>query len=103
MESEIARTPRKRNDYGDSFKMTPKEKQISFFNKYFIYKKIRNVDTRAIYNTMVGSSKFQEQMNKLDGEEAEIVAVQEEEENKPKAPKKLKRKLKLEPSSKDSK
>ena len=42
-------------------------------------------------------------MNKLDGEEAEMVAIQEEEENKPKAPKKLKRKLKLEPSSKESK
>lgn len=103
MESEIARSPKKKNDYGDAFKMTPKEKQISFFNKYFIYKKIRNVDTRAIYNTMIGSSKFQEQMDKLDGEEAEMVAAQEEEENKPKAPKKLKRKLKLEPSSKESK
>ena len=50
-------------------KLTPKEKQISFYNNYFIYKKIRNVDTNAVYNTMIGSSKFQEQLNKLKEEE----------------------------------
>jgi len=102
LENEVNRYPNKRNDYGDSLKMTPKEKQISFYNNYFIYKKIRNVDTRAVYNTMVGSSKFQEQLNKQDEEDAEKVAEKEEQLIKPKAPKKLTRKLKLVPSSKDS-
>ena len=101
MESEITKFPRKINDYGQAFKMTPKEKQISFYNNYFIYKKIRNVDTRAVYNTMVGSSKFQEQLNKKEEDELDMV-VEAEEKKLVKAPKKLTRKLKLVPSSKDS-
>ena len=103
MEHEVGRFPKKKYDYGDSFKMTPKEKQISFYNNYFIYKKVRNVDTRAVYNTMVGSSKFQEQMNKLEEETKVNDNEQKEQLIKPKAPKKLTRKLKLVPSSKDSK
>ena len=98
--------------------MTPKEKQISFYNNYFIYKKIRNVDTRAVYNTMVGSSKFQEQMKTLQNEEFEKELEKElenemgpdekmnktgkETEKKGKGPKKLKRKLKLIQVSKES-
>ena len=101
MESEINRFPKKKNDYGQAFKMTPKEKQISFYNNYFIYKKIRNVDTRAVYNTMVGSSKFQEQLNKTEEDVLDTV-VEAEEKKIVKAPKKLTRKLKLVPSSKDS-
>ena len=77
--------------------MTPQEKQISFYNNYFIYKKVRNVDINAVYNTMVGSSKFQEQMEKIDEETAQNAAYEEEnEDNKSKKiPKKLKKKLKL--------
>ena len=30
-------------------KMTPQEQQISFLNKYFIYKKVRNVNTTEIH------------------------------------------------------
>lgn len=108
MENEINKFPKKKNDYGDSLKMTPKEKQISFYNNYFIYKKIRNVDTRAVYNTMIGSSKFQDQLKSRDEEEFEKeMEEKEKEENdkdvvKNKAPKKLKRKLKLMPVSKES-
>lgn len=125
MENEIDKFPKKKNDYGDSLKMTPKEKQISFYNNYFIYKKIRNVDTRAVYNTMVGSSKFQEQMETLQNEEfekeleKEMVPgekidedekideepkkqIQDTDKTKVKGPKKLKRKLKLIPVSKES-
>jgi len=84
--------------YGEAMKMTPKEKQISFYNNYFIYKKIRNVDTNAVYNTMIGSSKFQEQLNKLDEKEAEESAEKQQSiDNKSKKiPKKLKKKLRLE-------
>ena len=52
-------------------KMNTKEKQISFYNNYFIYKKIRNVDTRAVHNTMIGSSKLQQQMEQLESVEAQ--------------------------------
>ena len=101
MENEIDKNPRKKNDYGQAYKMTPKEKQISFYNNYFIYKKVRNVDTRAVYNTLIGSSKLQEQMEKLQEKEAIGAAVEEEKEDKPKPPKKLKRKLKLQMDSKE--
>ena len=106
MENEIDKFPKKKNDYGDSLKMTPKEKQISFYNNYFIYKKIRNVDTRAVYNTMTSSSKFQEQMNSLNEEDIEKNLEKEETKDneiiKKKAPKKLKRKLKLLQVSKEN-
>ena len=32
------------------------EKQISFLNRYFIYKKIRNVDTKVVYQNLTGNS-----------------------------------------------
>jgi hypothetical protein len=101
MENEIDKNPRKKNDYGQAYKMTAKEKQISFYNNYFIYKKVRNVDTRAVYNTMIGSSKLQEQMERLQEKEAITAATEQEEEDKPKPPKKLKRKLKLQMDSKE--
>ena len=103
MEQEINKFPKKRNDYGDALKMTPKEKQISFYNNYFIYKKIRNVDARSVYNTMVGSSKFQEQLNKAEEDEADEDAGEIEKQLQPvKAPKKLKKRLVLAQSSKES-
>ena len=101
MENEIDKNPRKRNDYGKAYKMTPKEKQISFYNNYFIYKKVRNVDTRAVYNTMIGSSKLQEQMERLQEKEAVNASKKQEAEDKPRPPKKLKRKLILQMDSKE--
>jgi len=101
MENEIDKNPRKKNDYGQAYKMSSKEKQISFYNNYFIYKKIRNVDTRAVYNTMIGSSKLQEQMEKLQEKDAINASTKQEEEDKPNPPKKLKRKLKLQMDSKE--
>ena len=97
MEQEINKNPKKKNDYGNAQKMSFKDKQISFYNNYFIYKKVRNIDINAVYNTMVGSSKFQEQMENLDEEKAQKAASEEEEEynETKKIPKKLKQKLKL--------
>jgi tRNA1(Val) A37 N6-methylase TrmN6 len=37
--------------------MSPGEKKISFLNRYFIYKKIRNVDTETIFNSLLDTSK----------------------------------------------
>ena len=103
MEQEVKRNPKKKKDYGLSLQMNAKEKQISYYNNYFFYKKVRNVDTQATYNTMVGSSKLQEQMEHLESVEAQE-AVEEETRvlttDKPKPPKKVKRKLKLKEVSK---
>jgi len=104
MEQEINKFPKKRNDYGDALKMTSKEKQISFYNNYFIYKKIRNVDTRAVYNTMIGSSKFQEQLNAEEEEDLDkgVAEIEKQQAKVTKVPKKLKKRIVLVQSSKDS-
>lgn len=99
MENVVRKNIKKNNEYGEAMKMSPQEKQISFYNNYFIYKKIRNVDTRSVYNTMIGSSKIQEQLEKIEANEAEQVATIQEKLDKPKPPKKMTRKLKLQQNS----
>jgi hypothetical protein len=44
MEDEIHRDGRKEKDYADARRMSSGERTISFLNRYFIYKKVRNVD-----------------------------------------------------------
>ena len=48
MNSEIKRDQKKRNDFGVAYKMTAEQRRISFLNKYFIFKKVRNVDINDI-------------------------------------------------------
>lgn len=50
MQNEITRSPDKKNEYGDAYNMSPEEKQISFMNRYFVFKKVRNVNTDAVKN-----------------------------------------------------
>jgi len=103
MENEINKNPKKKFQYGQATRMSSSEKQISFYNNYFIYKKIRNVDTRAVYNTLIGSSKLQEQLEKIQEREAIVSATEQEIIDQPKQqPKKLKRKLKLQANSKET-
>lgn len=45
MENEIKRQPSKAKDYGDSVHMSDEERRISFMNRYFIFKKMRTVNT----------------------------------------------------------
>ena len=100
MEDEVKRNPKNKNKYGKALTMTSKEKQISFYNNYFIYKKNRNVDITSVYNGLVGSSKLQEEMENLESIEAQKASKEQEIADKPKPPKKLKKKLKLNESSK---
>ncbi len=95
MESEVKKYSKKRHEYGQAMNMSPKEKQISFYNNYFIYKKVRNVDTQSVYNSLLGSSKVQAQLEKLEENNAEIAATTQTNTDKQKPPKKLNRKLKL--------
>ena len=44
-------------DIGSALDMTPDEKKISFLNKYFIYKKIRNVNTEEVERIHTAVSK----------------------------------------------
>lgn len=65
MEQEIKRDTFARSNYKKAPYMSPEERQISFMNRYFIFKKVRNVDTKKIYNVI---TKEQELIEKL-GEE----------------------------------
>jgi len=48
MNEEIKQNRSKKYDYGDAFKMNAHERNISFLNRYFIYKKIRQVNTAKV-------------------------------------------------------
>ena len=48
MEEEIKQNPNRKNDYGKSPYMSPEEKQISFMNRYFVFKKVRSLDVKKM-------------------------------------------------------
>ena len=47
MEQE-SRSDKYKNMYGNALNMSDEEKTISFLNRYFIFKKIRNIDSESI-------------------------------------------------------
>ena len=53
LKNTIKRKPYLRKDIGDSLDMTTGEKTISFYNKYFIFKKIRIIDTNIQESTSI--------------------------------------------------
>ena len=95
MQDELKRNARAKNEYGLAADMTRNEKQISFYNNYFIFKKVRDVDGKNVYNALTQTSHFEEELE--DKEEAIARKSVEEavaEIEQPKA-KKSKRKVKL--------
>jgi hypothetical protein len=76
MESEIQQDPKQKSRYGSAPLMTPKEKQISFYNRYFIFKKISSVDVEDVFQSVTGVHVFQEKMNRKDTLAAQMVASQ---------------------------
>ena len=76
MESEIQQDPRQKTRYGSAPLMTPKEKQISFYNRYFVFKKIASVDVEDVYQSVTGVHVFQEKLNRRDTLAAQMVASQ---------------------------
>ena len=94
MEDQITKNSKLAKDYGEAPYMNAKEKQISFYNNYFIYKKIRNVDASAIERAALGVSTLQQDLDVEESKETQEEFKEIEKEIKPKA-KKLKKKLKL--------
>ena len=60
MQSDIKSRKLDQNSVGDAFKMTREERDISFLNNYFIYKKVRNVDISDIKNALIKSSEAEQ-------------------------------------------
>jgi hypothetical protein len=52
MEQEIKKNKYMKSNVRSAINMTPEEKQISFLNRYYIFKKIRNVDVKNIKSVM---------------------------------------------------
>jgi mRNA (guanine-N7-)-methyltransferase len=48
MQDEVKRNKSKAKDYGKAMEMNAFEKKISFLNRYFVYKKIRNVNAAKV-------------------------------------------------------
>jgi hypothetical protein len=53
LENEIQQNPKKKYDYKDSLEMTKDEKEISFMNRYFVFKKVRNVDAEKVSKNLM--------------------------------------------------
>lgn len=48
MQNEIKRIPTLKDDYGDATELSDAEKGISFLNRYFVFRKVRHVNTKKI-------------------------------------------------------
>ena len=73
--------------------MSANERKISFLNKYFIYKKVRNVDADKVTAGLLHKSEIEEQEEEKASEEAQEVVEKTIRKKKPRA-KKIK-KIKL--------
>ena len=92
MKNDIAKNKKLANEYGNAPSMSSSEKKISFLNKFFVYKKIRNIDANTIAQSLSDETKAEQSMD-LD---ASIEATVEIKKNIPKVKgKKLKKKLVL--------
>jgi mRNA (guanine-N7-)-methyltransferase len=72
MRSEIRQNPRVR--YGSANEMTEQEQTISFLNRYFVFKKVRNVSTEKIAKLLKMTDTDVED-NNMDTEETTVVAA----------------------------
>jgi hypothetical protein len=76
MEQDVEQDQRLRNRYGGALFMTPIEKQISFYNRYFVFKKVANVDVEDVFSSVTGIHVFQEKMNQADSASVQKLALQ---------------------------
>ena len=102
MMDEIKRSPMKAVDYKEAPNMTKYEKDISFLNRYFVFKKIRTINAEKLTNAILGALpseyEFEETQTKIAKkavEQQEQKEEQKQEEKTKRKPKALQRKLVL--------
>jgi hypothetical protein len=76
MEADIQQDKTQKSKYGFAPSMSTKEKQISFYNRFFVFKKISNVDVEDVFQSVTGIQSFQERKNLKDTLAAQMVASQ---------------------------
>jgi hypothetical protein len=94
MENEVKKNPEKKNDYKDALYMKDYEKDISFLNRFFIYKKVSTRNAEKLTKTLLDQLPDEEILEQAGTMLAREAVKEAEEIIKPKA-KKLKNKLKL--------
>ena len=57
-----------RQEYGSALYMTPEEKQISFYNRYFIFRKNRSINAKQLKSSFLTYAGLQEQQDRAESE-----------------------------------
>jgi hypothetical protein len=101
MMARLKQTPSIASDLGDAPNMRDYERRISFYNRYFVFKKVRSIDNaELVVKSLLGASTaFEKQMAALEHEQEEIakealLTTKQPLPVKPKAKPALKTKLK---------
>jgi len=74
MMARIKQTPALASDLGDAPDMRDYERRISFYNRYFVFKKVRSIDNaELVVKSLLGTSTaFEKQMAALEQEEEQL-------------------------------
>jgi len=94
MENEIKRDITLADEYGKGIFMTEEEKQISFMNRYFVFKKVRNVNTDKIAKIIEQQNKMAEDIEEVISEDIAAMERKESEITVPEESKPIVRKIK---------
>jgi len=100
MMEEVKKNKNKSKDYGEAINMSDYEKKISFLNRYFVYKKIRNVNTDKVQIEFGDYNYSEIEKNVEESKSAVLISKELEKETKKKRKvRKLGKKLILDPST----
>lgn len=94
MENDIKRNSTLVDEYGKGHFMTEEEKQISFMNRYFVFKKVRNVNTDKIAKIIEQQNKMAEDIEEVISEDIAAMERKESEITVPEESKPIVRKIK---------
>jgi len=82
MEIELKSNPRNAANYRNAMFMSAEEKRISFMNRYFAYKKVRDVDVKKMAQLITKSDELEERLGEETVEEIEKEINKRDEEEK---------------------
>ena len=83
MKSDLARDKRKESDYGTAANMSPEEKRISFMNRYFVFKKMRNVNAEKVGKLLMNKGSTDVEMSENPEEDEQKGSKDEDKSKKP--------------------
>jgi hypothetical protein len=60
------------HEYGSALYMSAEEKQISFYNRYFIFRKNRNINAKQLKNSFLSYAGLQEEQQRVSSSEQDL-------------------------------